>query len=452
MSSRPRENWGSKLGFLLAAAGSAVGLGSLWKFPYSMGANGGGIFILFYLLFTFMIGVPIFIGELMIGRSTQKSPVPAFYQLAAKSQQWRVVGILSAFVTLLILSYYSVVAGWAMNYTVMSLNHFTAGRSSEEISKLFEVMLSSGDINIFYLGLFICATVGVVWGGIKQGIEYYSKILTPALFIILLGLMCYSITLDGFKAAIQFIFHPDSSKLSSKSILEALGLAFYTVSIGMGIIVTYGSYMERDQDIPKLSLILALSSCLVSVMAGIMIFPIVFTFNFDPAGGAGLVFKTMPVLFEKLPGTLLLSTSFFLLVLLTALTSAISIFEVLVATAIDWFNIPRKYAVLGMGLAVFILGIPSALAGSKGVFPNWEQLYGKDFFNTVDYLCMNWIVPINGLLTAIFLGWKLKDRWKQEEFCQGSNVSWLFKPWAFLIRWVVPVGISIVLLSEAGIL
>ncbi|MDF2576582.1 MAG: yhdH-A [Chlamydiales bacterium] len=450
--SAKRENWGSKLGFLLAAAGSAIGLGSLWKFPYSMGDNGGGLFLICYIVFTFLIGVPIFIGELIIGRSTQKSPVAAYWSLSQQSPHWKIVGFLSSGVTLLILSYYAVVAGWGLNYSFMSLNHFTSGRSAEEIGQIFNVMLQSGDINLFYFLLFMLMTVGIVWGGINQGIEYYSKILTPALFIVLIGLTTYSMTLSGFKDAVHFMFYPDFTKLSSKGILEALGLAFYSVSVGMGIIITYGSYMSKQQDIPQLTGVLAFSSTFVSILAGLMIFPIVFSFGFTPSEGAGLVFKTMPVLFEKLPGTVILSTLFFLLVVLTALTSAISIFEVLVATCIDSFKMTRQRASLYLGLAVFVLGIPSALAGCKGIFPNWEYLYGKDFFTTMDYLCMNWIVPLNVLMTALFLGWKLDDKWSQREFCEGSKWGFLFKPWLYTTRWIVPSAILTILAHEVGII
>jgi NSS family neurotransmitter:Na+ symporter len=445
-----RENWGSRLGFLLAAAGSSIGLGSLWKFPYSMGANGGGLFLLLYVVFTLLIGIPLFMGELIIGRATQRSPILAFWQLSKGSPHWKLVGTLSAGVTLFILSYYSVVAGWGLNYSLMSLNHFTAGRSPEEIAGVFDLMLTAGDINLFFLLLFLAMTVGIIWGGINKGIEYYSKILTPLLFAILLGLTAYSATLPGFREAAYFIFYPNFDKLTAEGVLEALGLAFYTVSIGMGIIITYGSYMPRDQDIPKLSLTLALASIFVSMLAGLMIFPIVFSFGFVPTEGAGLVFKTLPVLFEKLPATVILSTLFFVLFVLTALTSAISILEVLVATFIDTFKFNRAKAAWTLGLATFLLGIPSALSSTSTLFSSWKVLYGKDFFDTMDYLCMNWIVPLNVLFTSIFIGWKLEKQWLRKEFSEGSTMGYLFPVWYYLTRYVAPVAITAILVKKSG--
>ncbi len=447
-----REHWGSKLGFIAATAGSAIGLGSLWKFPYATGMNGGGIFIFAYLIFTFFIGIPLFIGELLIGRGSQKSPVGALEHFAPEKPHWRAVGWLLVLVNFLILSYYSVVAGWATNYALMSLSNYTHGLSASAISSLFDTMYKAPGINLFWFFIFMLMTLGVVIGGVRKGIEQWTKILTPTLLLILLGLTCYSITLPGASQAFDFIFTPRFEKLSPSGILEALGLSFYTLSLGMGIILTYGSYMKRDGDIPRTALTIGAIDVVTSLTAALMIFPIIFTFGLQPQEGPGLLFKVMPVLFEQLPATMLLSTAFFILVVFTALTSTVSILEVQVATFMENFGWTRKKAVCILAAAVFLFGIPSALAGSGAIFADWAQLFGRNFFDTLDYLCSVWILPINGMLLAIFAGWRLHKKFQYSEFTQGSAWKFLFKPWLFLIRWVVPLAILIVVLQQAGLI
>lgn len=449
---KPRESWGSRLGFLMATAGSAIGLGSLWKFPYVTGENGGGIFVLAYLLFTFAIGVPIFMAELLIGRSAEKAPVGAFGELGGIEKNWRFIGWSCLLASILILSFYSVVAGWALNYTLMSLLHFSAGKSTEEIAGVFDVLYVSGSINLLWTFLFVALTCAIVYHGIRKGIEFWAKILTPALLAILILLFLYSTTLAGFGEAFRFIFLPDLSKLKPSSLLEAIGLACFTLSVGMGILITYGSYMRKSDDIPRTSFTIASLNIIVSLLAALMIFPIIFTFGFSPQEGPGLLFKTLPVLFSKLPGTLLLSTTFFLLVVFAALTSTISVLEVLVATVTESFGWSRPKGALIMSALVFILGIPSALSGSESIFKNWSSMYGKNFFSTIDFLSFTWLLPLNAILIAIFAGWVLDKKIRKEGFLRGSGWRWLFYPWLFLIRWVVPIGIILIALQQGGII
>lgn len=449
---KPRESWGSRLGFIMATAGSAIGLGSLWKFPYVTGMNGGGFFILAYLIFTFLIGVPIFTAELLIGRSSHRAPVDAFAEISGSRKNWRLLGWSCVLATILVLSYYSVVAGWALNYALMSLLHFTKGKSPEEIAGVFDLLYTAGDINLLWNFIFLGMTTAIVYRGIRKGIEFWSKILMPALLAILIILFIYAMTLEGFSQAFLFIFQLDASKLSPSGFLEALGLACFTLSIGMGIIITYGSYMRKNDDIPKTSFTVASMTILVSLFAALMIFPIIFTFHFKPQEGPGLLFKTLPVLFTKLPGTLILSTTFFILVVFAALTSTISVMEVLVATATEVFGWLRGKACLIIGGAVFILGIPSALAGSGGIFPNWSKLYGKNFFDTVDSFTTTWLLPINAIMTSIFAGWLIEEAIRKEGFLEGSNFKKLYRPWLFLVRWVVPAGIILIVLQQGGII
>lgn len=449
---KPRENWGSKLGLLMATAGSAIGLGSLWKFPYVTGENGGGLFVLAYLIFTFLIGVPIFMAELLIGRAAGKAPVGAFGTLGNKRPEWRILGWSCVLATLIILSYYSVVAGWALNYTLMSLLHFSKGKTPEEIAGVFDILYTAGGINLLWNFLFLGLTTGIVYRGIRKGIELWSTILTPALLVLLLGLFAYATTLSGFPQAFSFVFSPDASKLTPSGLLEAMGLACFTLSIGMGIIVTYGSYMRKHDDIPKTSVTVASMTILVSLLAALMIFPIIFTFDFAPQQGPGLLFKSLPVLFSALPGTLLLSTTFFILVVFAALTSTISVMEVLVATVTEELGWSRGRGALIVGAVVFILGIPSALSGSGGLFDNWTTMYGKTFFDTVDFFASAWLLPINATLCAVFAGWLVDRAILRDGFLEGTTWVKLLRPWLFLVRWVAPIGFILVMLQQAGIM
>ncbi len=448
---KQREHWGSRLGFIMATAGSAIGLGSLWRFPYITGQNGGGAFVLLYLLFTFLIGIPIFLGELIIGRSAQKSSVGAYSALSNDSQ-WSMVGWLNILTNFLILSYYSVVSGWSLNYALMSLNNFTLGKTPEQIREVFSILYQSPDINLLWHFIFMLITAGVVYGGVRKGIEYWSKILTPALLVILVGLFIFALFLPGFPDAAKFILYPDFSKLSSNGVLNALGMSFFTLSVGLGILVTYGSYMKPEEDIPKTGFIIGAVSVSVSLFAALMIFPIVFTFGFEPEGGPGLVFKTLPVLFAKMPATLVLSTVFFTLFVFTALTSSISIIEVLVSNLMEIFQWSRKKAVVICATTAFILGIPTALAGSGAMFPNWSKMYNGDFFDTLNYVTGSWMMPLGGLLAAIFIGWRVDRNIAKAEFERGSTLVFLVRGWLFLLKWVAPVGVFIIILQEGGII
>ncbi len=447
-----REHWASQFGFIMAAAGSAIGLGSLWRFPYIAGDNGGGAFVLLYIIFTFFLGIPIFIGELLIGRKAQRSPIFAYQELSNQSNNWRMVGYLNLLTSFVILSFYCVISGWCLNYALMSLNQFTLGKTPAEICAVFDTVYTSSDLSIFWLIIFILLNVGIVYSGIRKGIEHWSKILTPALLFILIAMFIYGFTMPGFTAAVKFIFYPNFAKLTPSAILNALGMSFFTLSVGLGIIVTYGSYLKSSENIPKTAFIVAFMTVMVSLMAAMVIFPIVFTFNFPPEGGPGLVFRTMPILFAKLPGSLIISTVFFLLFVFTALTSSISLFEVLVANLMELFTWKRARAVLTSALGVFIFGIPSALAGSKALFPNWEKIYGKDFFDTMNYISGSWMIPIAGLLTTLFIGYVMKKDLIQDEFMKGTKMGYLFIPWFFTIRYIAPVAVTIIILEQAGIL
>lgn len=449
---KQREHWGSHLGFFLAAAGSAIGLGVLWKFPYVTGENGGGLFVLFYILCTFCICVPVFIAELILGRHSQRGVVGTFSMLSNDSALWKLTGWFGVGASFLIMSYYSVLAGWGLNYVLMSLNQFYVNRTNAEISEIFHILARSGDITLFWHLIFTSIVLSVVYLGIRQGIEYWSKFMTSSLFILLVGLFLYSTTLPGFNEAVHFLFYPDVSKFKASGALEALGLAFFTMSLGQGIMITYGSYMRRTEDIPKTGGLIGTTIISVSCLAGLTIFPVVFTFGQQPEAGTGLVFKTLPLVFAQLPGGMLISTAFFILFVFAALTSAIPLIEVVVANIIDLQGWSRKKAVLVTGISCFIFGIPSALSETDTLFANWKLIYGKNFFSTIDALTTNWLLPIGGLMVSIFTGWFMDQKICKDEFFAGSSWGWLWHPWRFFIRWVAPIGITAIILQQTGII
>jgi NSS family neurotransmitter:Na+ symporter len=359
------------------------------------------------------------------------------------------LGVISSF---LIMSFYSVLAGWGLNYVFMSLSQFYLHRTDQEISAVFDILQSSGDITIFWHFVFTALTIAVVYPGVRQGIEYWSRFMTSSLLILLLGLCAYTVTLEGYPTAIDFLFSLDFTRFKPSSALEALGLSFFTLSLGQGIMLTYGSYMRRSEDIPKTSAIIGSMIILISLLAGIMIFPVVFTFNFTPQEGRGLVFKILPLLFAKLPGALIISTAFFTLFVFTALTSSIALVEVVVANFIDLMGWSRKKAVLVSGIGCFVFGIPSALSGSDTLFANWPAIYGKTFFATIDDLVSIWFLPIGGLMIAIYTGWFLDKEISREEFQSGTAWKWLWGPWMFFMRWVVPIAIISIILQNSGII
>ncbi|MBA3958161.1 MAG: sodium-dependent transporter [Parachlamydiaceae bacterium] len=447
-----REHWSSQIGFILAAAGSAIGLGTLWKFPYVTGENGGGLFVFIYILCTFFIGIPIFVAELILGRKAQRGAVGIFASLTHNATVWKGVGWLGVASSFLIMSYYSVLAGWGLNYVFMSLNQFYLNRSAQEISGIFDTLAASGDITIFWHFIFTAITIAVVYPGVRQGIEYWSRFMTSSLLIMLVALCAYTITLDGFGQAVDFLFKPDFSNFKPSSALEALGLSFFTLSLGQGIMLTYGSYMSRTEDIPKTSAIIGSMIILISLLAGLMIFPVIFSFGFTPQEGRGLVFKTLPLLFGKLPGALLISTTFFILFVFTALTSSIALVEVVVANFIDLMGWSRRKAVLVTGISCFIFGIPSALSGSNTLFANWPVIYGKTFLATVDDIVSIWLLPIGGLMISIYTGWFLSTAISKEEFSSGTKWKFLWRPWLFFMRWVAPIAIISIMLQKSGLI
>jgi len=450
--SQVREHWGSRLGFILAAVGSAIGLGVLWKFPYTVGQNGGGLFLFSYFICVIVIGIPVLIGELLLGRRSQRAAVGAFDVLSSDRPKWKVAGWFGVLSSFLIMSFYSVIAGWGMSYILMSLNGFYQNLSSDEISKVFEKLSHSGSITLFWHCLFTLITMSIVLSGVRKGIEFWSKLMTRTLFVILIGLFFYSMKLDGFHKALEFIFYPDVASFRFSSILEALGLAFFTLSLGQGIMISYGSYMRKKENIPQMACVIGFSVIFVAILAAMTIFPVIFTFGFEPQQGTGLIFKTLPYLFAQLPGSLVISTIFFTLFFFTALTSAIPFIEVVATNIMEIANWPRKKAVLLVALGTFLFGIPSALSFSHGLFPSWQNVYGTNFLDTIDAFVSTWIIPVGGLLTAIFIGWRLDRQISKDEFPLGKTWARFYKLWHFFMKWIIPLTIFLIILQKSGVI
>lgn len=454
-ASSGRTHWGSRLGFILAATGSAVGLGNIWKFPYITGENGGGLFVLIYLGAIALVGVPILMAEVLIGRTSQKSPVGAFRLLNRGAGAWVAVGWLGVLSGVAILSYYSVVAGWCVYYVWLSLSGGIAGLTADNAPELFGSLVGSAPLNVGLHALFMAATVGIVIGGVKSGVERASSALMPALLLMLFGLLAYSWNLDGFGDAFRFVFAPDASRLTPEGVLEALGHSFFSLSIGMGAMLTYGSYIRPKDSLVGPSIAVGFLDTVVSLVACLVIFPVIFTFSMAPAAGPGLVFKSLPVAFAQLPGGSTIALVFFVLLGFAAVTSGISLLEVGASYLIDERRFSRRNATLTMGWLTFLVGVPSALSGGAFFGARFEEMTGRSWFDWFDYVTSNIMLPLGGLGIALFVAWKVDPRAARDAFASGSRlgrIGWFFAGWLLLLRFIVPVAIVLIFLHSIGVL
>lgn len=405
-----REQWGSKIGFILAASGSAVGLGNIWKYPHMAGENGGAAFTIIYLICILIVGLPIVIAEFVIGRKTQLSPVGAFEALAPKTN-WKFVGMLGVGAAFVILSFYGVVGGWTLRYALLSLSGgFNTFSSNPELSGEHFTSFISNPINpVFWQILFMGCTILVILQGVKQGIEKWAKILMPAILIILIVLMVRGLTLPNGMLALEFLFKPKFEDLTASSIVLALGHAFFTLSLGMGTMITYGSYLKRDQNLLSSALWVILLDTLIAMMAGIAIFATVFALGGNPDAGPGLIFVALPTIFPQIAGGVVWGTLFFFLLFMAALTSAISILEVITAYFIDEKRWSRSKATVIFGSLVTLVGIFCSV--SYGGFDDFTTIFKISFFDFLDYLSSKYMLPIGGLFTALFVltRWGIKD-------------------------------------------
>lgn len=455
-----REHWSGRLAFILAATGSAVGLGNIWKFPYITGVNGGGWFVLIYLVCVVAVALPIMVAEILIGRSAQRSPVMALRKLDGPRSPWQGVGWLGVAAAFVILSYYSVVAGWTLHYSWLALSQGFAGMQPAEVEALFGQVYQDPGINLFWHGLFMLLTVAIVAAGVHGGVERWSRILMPLLFLMILALVLRAAGTDGFGPALDFVFGAHGDRLTPAGVLEALGHSFFTLSLGMGAMLTYGSYLRTRDDAVATSLAVGGLDTLISLMACMMIFPIIFVAGLAPGAGPGLVFVSLPIAFGQLPGGALWAAVFFVLLAVAALTSAISLLEVAVSHFIDWRAWSRRRAAVGIGAVIFLLGIPSALSGGTRLFGGdfaaatavlFGEGQGKNWFDLADYLASNWMLPLGGLGIAVFVAWRMGAHAREQAFKAGSRFARLYWGWVWLLRYVVPVGVLAVFLHALGV-
>lgn len=433
--------WSSRWTFILAATGSAVGLGNIWKFPYMAGDNGGGAFVLVYLACICVIGLPIMLGEIMIGRRGRSSPANSMRSLAKEantSSAWTLLGATGALAGLLILSFYSVAAGWAMSYVFNGFQNITAESSSASFNNL----LSSPSSLIFWHTLFISITVLIVARGILKGLEKWINTLMPILFLIILLLCVYAMQTGAFLEGLSYLFMPDFSKINPQVMLEALGQAFFTLSLGMGAIMAYGAYMPANQNIGKTAISVAALDTGVALLAGIAIFPIVFANGLAPSEGPGLVFVTLPIAFSAMPFGILFGTLFFVLLSIAALSSSISLIEPGVAWLIESLRIKRKTATILLGFTAWFIGLFSAL--SFNLISEFT-IFGRNFFDATDFLTSQIMLPLGGIFIAIFVGWIMKKEHVLEGL--GFKEDIIFKAWYFSVRYIAPVLVGLVFLN-----
>lgn len=444
----PREHWRTKIGFILTAAGSAIGLGTLWRLPYAIGENGGGAFILIFIGFLMLVGLPFFILELSFGRHAQSGLITAFDKASNNDGHWSAFAWVGIACSLLIAGWYSVIAGWSLQYILLSLTDAFAGKSTQNVANTFDDFRASGSLNILWQLSFLALTSIIVGKGVIKGIEKFSTIFTSALFIAIFILFCYSINLDGFGQALNYILLPNWEAVTGSTFIKAMGLALFALSLGEGIMVTYGSYMSEKEDIPKTAGLVTASIVFISVLVSLMIFPMVFTFGFSPNEGEGLIFKILPYVFGQIPGGLIVSLIFFTLLLFAAITSSVAQFEVVVASLKDKFNWKRKHATQLTAAIAILIGLPAATSMSnQAIFSTWPKIFKQSYLETC-YMMTDWMLIIFTLGITLLWMYKTPKRVVKQAFCNGSKYSGSFEIYYFLCRYVVPLAVVLVCIKS----
>ena len=449
--------WSSRWAFVLAATGSAVGLGNIWKFPYIAGENGGGAFVLVYLLCIAVIGIPIMMAEIMLGRRGRQSPINTMETLAIEAghnPHWKWLGWLGVVAGFLILSYYSVIAGWAVAYVFRTASGVFTLATADGVNSIFSDLISSPEILLFWHTLFMVMTMLVVARGVKGGLEKAVKFLMPSLFILLVILLGYAMNTDNFVEGLEFLFNPDFSKISANGVLIAMGHAFFTMSLGMGAIMVYGSYLPADTSIAKTTFMIAAADTLVALMAGMVIFPIVFANGLEPGAGPGLIFQTLPLAFGHMPGGVFFGTLFFILLSFAAWSSSISLIEPAVAWLVENKGMTRLTASMLMGIACWLAGLLTVFS-----FNIWSDVTPLSMFDTfqkytlfdlLDYLTANIMLPLGGLFIAIFSVWIMHCEASRDELEMGEGFG--YQLWRFLVRYIAPVAVIIVFLRAIEVI
>lgn len=449
MTHTKRATFGSKIGVILATVGCAVGLGNIWRFPYMLGENGGAAFLLVYISCILFLGIPVMITEFFIGRYSRKNAAGAF-KVMAPGTKWSVIGYNGVAAAFLILGYYAVVSGWTLEYIVQAFSGSLEGKNATDFADEFTAFSTGVFRPILWTVVFIALTHIIIISGVKEGIERASKVMMPVLFLILIALCVRSITLPGASEGLTFLFNPDFSKIDSSVVLSAMGQAFFSLSIGMGCLITYASYFGKQTNLQTTALQVTILDTLVAVLAGVMIFPAVFSFGIEPTTGPELVFITLPNVFEQLPFGNIWSFVFFVLLALAALTSTISLHEVSTAYVHEEYHISRKKAAVIVSIGVTILGILSSL--SMGLLKSYT-LFGLNFFNLLDFVTAKIMLPLGGMMICIFTAKRVDKLLLKEEVTNHGTIRfYFFNTYAFFVKYIAPIAIGLIFLNELGLL
>ena len=438
---KKRDGFGSKIGIIAAAAGSAIGLGNIYRFPCELGNNGGAAFLLVYLAVVIFLGIPVMLSELVIGRRSQSNAVGAFKKLAPKSA-WPIVGYMGVVCGFIIFAFYSTVSGWTLEYIIKAVTNSFQGKDLAAMEQDFTNFHNMGWRNVMWQAIFIFLTGFVVFKGVQNGIERYAKILMPLLLVILIVLGIRSVTLPGAKEGLSFLFHPDFSKIDANVLISALGQGFFSLSLGMGALITYGSYIKKKDNLTSTAFSVVLADTLIAVLAGLVIFPAAFSFGIRPTAGMGLVFNTIPMIFNQMTGGYVFCIIFFVLLAIAALTSTISLLEVVVAYLSEELHINRKWSTVWACLATLFIGSFASLS----LMENTPFTIGdRTVFDLMDFVSSNILLPLGGVLIVIFVGWRLgKAKFFEEVTNEGTIKASLKKVIFFIIRYLAPIAITIV--------
>ncbi|MBR5631966.1 MAG: sodium-dependent transporter [Bacteroidales bacterium] len=436
-----RDGFGSKIGIIAAAAGSAIGLGNIYRFPCELGNNGGAAFLLVYLAVVIFLGIPVMLSELVIGRRSQSNAVGAFKKLAPKSG-WPIVGYMGVLCGFIIFAFYSTVSGWTLEYIIKAVTNSFQGKDLAAMEQDFTDFHNMGWRNVMWQAIFIFLTGFVVFKGVQNGIERYAKILMPLLLVILIVLGIRSVTLPGAKEGLSFLFRPDFSKIDGNVLISALGQGFFSLSLGMGALITYGSYIKKKDNLTSTAFSVVLADTLIALLAGLVIFPAAFSFGIRPTAGMGLVFNTIPMIFNQMTGGYIFCIIFFVLLAIAALTSTISLLEVVVAYLSEELHINRKWSTVLASAATLFIGSFASLS----LMENTPFVIGgRTVFDLMDFVSSNILLPLGGVLIVIFVGWRLgKAKFFEEVTNEGTIKASLKKVIFFIIRYLAPIAITIV--------
>jgi neurotransmitter:Na+ symporter, NSS family len=444
-----RDSFGSKFGVIAATAGSAIGLGNIWRFPYVAGENGGAAFLIIYLGFIVVIGIPVMLSEFTIGRSAQLNAFGSFRKLAPK-RPWYLIGLMGVVAAFMILAFYTAVAGWTLEYIYQSVVNGFANKTPWELDEMYHSFIGGSWRPLLWFFVFMALTALIIMAGVQKGIERYTKILMPLLLVLLLALVIRSVTLPGAGKGIAFLLRPDFSKITPSTVLQALGQAFFSLSIGMGTLITYGSYIPKRDNLGSTAFSVAFTDTFIAILAGLAIFPAVFAFNIEAGSGEGLVYITLPNIFQQMPGGYFFSLMFFVLLGVAALTSTISVLEVIVAFFVEELKLSRKAATWLATSSVSILGVMCVL--SSNLMAEFT-VFGFTVFELLDFTSANVFLPLGGLFIVIFVAWYFGPRKTRKELSNNGVLKAGYVPlYMFIIRFIAPLAIAFIFLQGVGLI